>query len=73
MSWEVQLDWQGQTCLVGRLHAAGRGSAVSFEYASEWRKQADAFPIDPTSLPLQTWVQHSPAWFGVIQDCGPDR
>ena len=48
MSWEVQLDWQGQTCLVGRLHAAGRGPAVSFEYASEWRKQSDAFPIDPT-------------------------
>jgi len=73
MSWEVHIEWQGQTWLVGRVHAAGRGPAVSFEYAPEWLKRADAFAIDPTSLPLQSGAQHSPALFGAIQDCGPDR
>ena len=73
MSWEVHIEWQGRTWLVGRLHAAARGPAVSFEYAAEWLKRADAFAIDPTSLPLQTGAQHSPALFGAIQDCGPDR
>jgi serine/threonine-protein kinase HipA len=73
MSWEVHIDWRGQTCLVGRLHAAASGPAVSFEYAPEWLKRADAFPIDPTSLPLQTGAQHSPVLFGALQDCGPDR
>ena len=32
MSMEVHIDWQGQTHFVGRLHAAERGSSVSFEY-----------------------------------------
>ena len=73
MSWEIHIDWGGQTWLVGRLHADGRGPAVAFEYAPEWLKRADAFPIDPTSLPLQTGAQHSPVLFGGIQDCGPDR
>ena len=73
MSWEVHIDWQGRTYLVGRLHAAGRGPTVSFEYAPEWLKRAGAFPIDPTSLPLQTGAQHSPVLFGAIHDCGPDR
>jgi serine/threonine-protein kinase HipA len=73
MSWEVHIEWQGQTLLVGRLHAAGRGPAVSFEYAPEWLKRADAFPIDPASLPLQAGAQHSQVLFGAIQDCGPDR
>jgi serine/threonine-protein kinase HipA len=58
---------------VGRLHAAGHSPAVSFEYALEWIQRADAFPVDPTSLPLQTGAQHSQALFGAIQDCGPDR
>ena len=22
MSWEVHIDWRGETCFVGRLHAA---------------------------------------------------
>lgn len=73
MSWEVHIDWQGQTTLVGRLHAADRGPSVSFEYAPEWLKRADAFAIDPTLLPLQPGAQHSPVLFGVLQDCGPDR
>ncbi|MBM3880823.1 MAG: type II toxin-antitoxin system HipA family toxin [Verrucomicrobia bacterium] len=73
MSWEVHIDWGGQTWLAGRLHPTGRGSAVAFEYAPEWLKRAGAFSIDPTSLPLQTGVQHSPVLFGAIQDCGPDR
>ena len=73
MSLEVHIDWQGQTHLVGRLHAAERGASVSFEYAPEWLQRGDAFPIDPTSLPLQRGAHHGAALFGAIQDCGPDR
>ena len=53
MSFEVHIDWQGQTHLVGRLHGDERGASVSFEYAPEWLQRDDAFAIDPTSLPLQ--------------------
>lgn len=73
MSWEVHIEWQGQTCLVGRLHADSRSPAVSFEYALEWLKRADAFSFDPTLLPLRPGAQHGPMLFGAIQDCGPDR
>ena len=73
MSLEVHIDWQGETHLVGRLHAAERGSSVSFEYAPEWLQRDDAFAIDPTSLPLQRGAHHGATLFGVIQDCGPDR
>lgn len=73
MSIEVHIDWQGQTHLVGRLHAAERGSSVSFEYADEWLQRADTFAIDPTSLPLQRGAHHGGALFGAIHDCGPDR
>ncbi|PWU10787.1 MAG: type II toxin-antitoxin system HipA family toxin [Verrucomicrobia bacterium] len=73
MSWEVHLEWQGKTCLVGRLHTSERSPTVSFEYATEWLAGADAFAIDPTSLPLQAGPLHSPVLFGGIQDCGPDR
>ncbi|MHB9008570.1 MAG: type II toxin-antitoxin system HipA family toxin [Limisphaerales bacterium] len=73
MSWEVHLDWQGQPQLVGRLYAAERGPTVSFEYAPEWLKLPEAFSIDPTALPLRAGPQHSPALFGALQDCGPDR
>ena len=50
MSWEAYIEWQGQNCLVGRLHAAERGPIVSFEYAPEWLKRPDTFAVDPTSL-----------------------
>ena len=30
MSIEVHIDWQGVTHLVGRLHTAERGAAVTF-------------------------------------------
>src|SRR5438067_9244651 len=73
MSLEVHIDWRGQTHLVGRFHAAERGASVSFEYASEWLQRDGAFPIDPTSLPLQRGAHHGAALFGAIQDCGPDR
>ena len=73
MSHEVHVDWQGQTNLVGRLHLADRGSAVSFEYTPDWQQRPDAFSIDPTSLPLQRGVHHSASLFGAIRDCGPDR
>jgi hypothetical protein len=52
MSMEVHIDWQGETRLVGRLHAAERGSSVSFEYDAGWLQREDTFAIDPTSLPL---------------------
>ncbi len=73
MSWEVHIDWQGQPHLVGRLHVAEQGSSVSFEYETEWLQRADAFAIDPTSLPMQRGAHHGRMLFGAIQDCGPDR
>jgi serine/threonine-protein kinase HipA len=73
MSWEVHIDWNGQTGLVGRLHAAERSPAVSFEYATEWLNSPTPFAIDPTGLPLGRGPRHSAGLFGVFQDCGPDR
>lgn len=73
MSVEVHIDWAGGTQLVGHLHEATRSAAVSFVYAPAWLERADAFAIDPTSLPLVAGPLHSPALFGGIQDCGPDR
>jgi hypothetical protein len=73
MSIEVHIDWEGQTHLVGRFHAAERGPSVSFEYAPEWLQREDAFAIDPASLPLQRGLQHAKSLFGVVQDSGPDR
>jgi serine/threonine-protein kinase HipA len=73
MSWEVHIEWQGETRLVGRLHAAQRGPAVSFEYAPGWLNEPSAFAIDPTSLPLGPGPRHSPGLFGALLDCGPDR
>src|SRR5579871_2813276 len=73
MSIEVHIDWQGQPHLVGRFHAAERSSSVSFEYETKWLQRADAFAIDPTSLPLQRGAHHGGALFGAIHDCGPDR
>ena len=73
MSLEVHIDWRGQSHFVGRLHAAERGASVSFEYVSEWLQRADAFAIDPTSLPLQRGTHYGRTLFGAIQDCGPDR
>src|ERR1035437_2191270 len=73
MSLEVHIDWKGQTHLVGRLHVAERGLSVSFEYESKWVQRADAFAIDPTSLPMQRGAHHGSTLFGAIHDCGPDR
>src|SRR5712671_1018864 len=73
MNVEVHIEWQGETCFVGRLYASGRGPSVSFEYTTEWLRRADVFAIDPTSLPLQRGAHHGGALFGAIQDCGPDR
>src|SRR5262245_43102447 len=70
---EVHIDWKGQTHLVGRLHAADRGPAVSFEYTPEWLRRLDVFAIDPASLALQRGAHHGKSLFGVIQYCGPDR
>jgi serine/threonine-protein kinase HipA len=73
MSWEVHIEWQGRTWLVGRLHAAERAPTVSFEYAVDWLHRPGAFPIDPAVLPLRPGAQPSAVLFGAIQDCGPDR
>jgi serine/threonine-protein kinase HipA len=73
MSLEVHIDWQGQTCFVGRLHSAERSAAVSFEYAPEWLQRDHSFAIDPTALPLQRGAHHAGSLFGAVQDCGPDR
>lgn len=73
MSWEVHIDWKEETHFVGRLHAAERGPAVSFEYAQEWLNRDGAFAIDPTSLPLRRGAQHGASLFGAMLDCGPDR
>ncbi len=73
MSVEIHIDWEGETHLVGCLHTAERSTAVSFEYTAEWIAHAGAFAIDPTSLPLRAGPYHSPALFGAMQDCGPDR
>jgi serine/threonine-protein kinase HipA len=73
MSVEVHVAWAEATHLVGRLHQAERSAAVSFEYTPEWLIRANAFAIDPTSLPLSRGAFHGPALFGAIRDCGPDR
>lgn len=73
MSFEVHINWHGETCLVGRLYPAERGPAIAFEYAHEWLQRVDTFAIDPTSLPLQRGPLHARTIFGAIQDCGPDR
>lgn len=73
MSVEVHIEWAGDTHLVGRLHTAERSPAVSFEYAPEWLRRADAFAIDPTALPLRAGPDHNATLFGAMQDCGPDR
>jgi len=73
MSVEVHIEWAGETRLVGRIHTAPRSPAVTFEYVPEWLGRADTFAIDPTSLPLRSGSHHSPALFGAMQDCGPDR
>ncbi|MBI2511712.1 MAG: type II toxin-antitoxin system HipA family toxin [Opitutae bacterium] len=70
---EVHIEWAGATHLVGHLHESARSAAVSFVYAPAWLGRADAFAIDPTSMPLVAGPLHSPALFGGIQDCGPDR
>ena len=73
MSVEVHIEWDGGTLRVGSLHTAEHSLAVSFEYAPEWLGRADAFAIDPTSLPLRPGPHHAPVLFGAMQDCGPDR
>lgn len=73
MSIEVHIDWAGQTHFVGRLHSAQRSAATTFEYDAEWFDRAEAFALDPTSLPLQPGAHHAATLFGAMQDCGPDR
>lgn len=73
MSMEVHVDWQGRTHLAGRIHAAERSPAVSFEYDASWLAHPERFALDPVSLPLGRGMQHAPALFGALADCGPDR
>lgn len=73
MNLEIHIDWRGQTHEVGRLYSAEKGGAATFEYTRAWLDRADAFAIDPASLPLQQGAHHKAGLFGVFQDCGPDR
>ncbi|MFA6287115.1 MAG: type II toxin-antitoxin system HipA family toxin [Opitutaceae bacterium] len=73
MNLEIHIDRRGQTHEVGRLYAAEKGEAVTFEYSRAWLDRADAFAIDPTSLPLRQGAHHKTGLFGAFQDCGPDR
>jgi len=73
MSPEVHIEWAGKTYFVGHLYITERNPAVTFEYAHEWLRRADAFAIDPTALPLRAGPHHRATLFGAIQDCGPDR
>lgn len=73
MKAEVHIDRLGEAQFVGLLHADDRSQSVAFEYAAEWLQRADAFAVDPTSLPLRPGPQHNSVLFGVMQDCGPDR
>ena len=68
MSVELHKEWAGETHLVGRIHPAGRGQAVSFEYVADWLGRAGAFAIDPTSLPLRPGAHHSSTLFGAMHD-----
>jgi serine/threonine-protein kinase HipA len=72
MSLEVHIEWEAETHLVGRLHSSPRRPDVSFEYAAGWLSRADAFAIDPTSLPLRSGAYHGSNLFGALHDCGPD-
>ena len=53
MSVEVHLDWESTTHRVGVVHAATRGSAVTFEYSTEWlaRPGAGSLWIEPRAAP----------------------
>jgi len=73
MSIEVSIDWKGELIFVGKLHSSERTPTTSFEYAPDWLGRADAFAIDPTSLPLRAGLHYAPVLFGVFADCGPDR
>lgn len=73
MSIEVYIDWKGESLFVGKLHTSERTPATSFEYSSEWLARPNAFPIDPTSLPLRAGPHHASMLFGAFADCGPDR
>lgn len=73
MNVEVHIDGKGEVLLVGRLFTSDRGGSASFVYDGAWLKRVTAFSIDPNGLPLRSGVNHAPALFGAIQDCGPDR
>lgn len=69
MSVEVHVDWQRETLLTGRIHAAKRNAAVSFEYDNAWLARSDRFALDPAALPLVRGMQHASSLFGVVPDC----
>lgn len=71
--FDVCIDWAGATVLVGTLYAGDRSPTVGFEYSREWLDRADAFAIDPASLPLGSGVRHLARLSGALADTGPDR
>ena len=52
MSWDVHIDWQGESHLVGRLRVAQHGPAVTFEYAVQWLARTELLRL--TLLPYRS-------------------
>ena len=76
---EVFIDRNAETRFVGRFHyiAKRHGQSSVFEYADAWRSRADAFALDPASLPLERWQIYTSsdksALPGALRDTAPDR
>jgi serine/threonine-protein kinase HipA len=71
---DVHIDWQGETLHIGRLWTRSKGNkeTASFEYADNWRRNPQAFALDPT-LPLTEGTFHSEGLFNAFTDPAPDR
>ena len=61
--------------LVGRLRRAGSGQRadLSFEYAPEWLRAADAFTLEPSLDLIQGEQRRSSGLHGIFSDAAPDR
>ncbi|MBF0305542.1 MAG: type II toxin-antitoxin system HipA family toxin [Alphaproteobacteria bacterium] len=64
--------WTPVALLEVGLQREGRPH-YSFSYGRKWRARADAFPLDPVHLPLDSAIEPSPRMFGALLDSGPDR
>jgi serine/threonine-protein kinase HipA len=71
--FDVCVDWDGQTIVVGTLFANTRGATVTFAYSDEWLNRPNAFAIDPVGLPLRAGGFHMTGLPRAVADTGPDR